>query len=140
MLGARGLCYLGWARMTVYVDEAAIGAAVHNHITGRTVRGIWYHMFSDRLNPRELHEVAEAIGLRRAYFQRSSYAGGRYVGKINYAHDHYDVTRSKRAEAIRLGAIPVSMSRAVEIWQDKRQHEWAAREATNESEHAAGGH
>jgi hypothetical protein len=39
----------------------------------------------------ELHQMAQAIGLRRAWYQG----------------DHYDLVPTKRAEAIRRGAVPV---------------------------------
>ncbi|MGH3986429.1 MAG: DUF4031 domain-containing protein [Pseudonocardiaceae bacterium] len=78
---------------------------------GRTVRGIWCHMFSDSLDPTELHALAERIGMRRSWFQRKP---GRPW------HDHYDVTRSRRVTAIKEGAVEVSCERAVAIWQAKR--------------------
>ena len=66
--------------MTVYVDDSRI-----------PWRG-WRmsHLTADTED--ELHAFATSIGLRRSWFQ-----GGR--------HPHYDVTDSKRAEAIRLGAV-----------------------------------
>lgn len=114
--------------MTVYVDDAAIGAEVFNIATGRKVKGTWYHMFSDRLDSRDLHEMAATIGLRRSYFQRSRYIAGPLKGFTNHSHDHYDVTESKKRAAIKNGAVPVTMTQAVMIWRDKRERELAARE------------
>lgn len=59
----------------------------------------WSHMGSDDLSEKglaELHALAARIGLRRAWFQDMEY------------HKHYDVTPSKRALAIKAGAIEVS--------------------------------
>jgi len=44
--------------MTIYVDNAAIPANVHNHATGKTVTSTWSHLISDQLDPTELHEFA----------------------------------------------------------------------------------
>ena len=58
----------------------------------------------------ELHAMADRLGLRRSWFQ--SKAGKPW-------HDHYDLTRSRRAQAIELGAIPVT-------WRDaaRRNRTW----------------
>lgn len=55
----------------------------------------WSHLTAD--TETELHEFAESIGLKRAWFQESS--------TRPEAH-HYDVTDSKRDAAILAGAIP----------------------------------
>ena len=66
--------------MTVYVDDAEI-----------PFRGMkMSHMIAD--TEEELHEMAEEIGLKRSWYQG----------------DHYDVSISKRREAIKAGAEPVS--------------------------------
>ena len=49
----------------------------------------------------ELHELAARIGMKRAWFQAKG-----------WPRDHYDVTDSKRADAIRAGAVPVSWREA----------------------------
>jgi hypothetical protein len=51
------------------------------------------HLIADTLD--ELHSVAQAIGLRRAWFQASPPA----------TIDHYDLTEARRAVAIRMGCI-----------------------------------
>ena len=56
------------------------------------------HMATDDLSPAGLsvlHALATKIGLRRSYFQPSSYP-------------HYDLNASKRALAIEYGATPVT--------------------------------
>jgi len=68
--------------MTVYVDNARIGYG----------RMLMSHMIAD--TPQELHAMATQIGMRRAWFQPHSFP-------------HYDVCVSRRASAIRLGAVEV---------------------------------
>jgi len=75
--------------------------------------GFWSgggHMQADTLD--ELHEMADRLGLRRAWFQSRS-------GKP--WHDHYDLTRERRERAIELGAIPVS-------WRDAARRNRRERE------------
>lgn len=78
--------------MAVYVDPAVWPFG----------RMMMCHMLADTVP--ELHEMARKLGLRRSWFQNRP-------GKT----PHYDVCKSKRAEAIRLGAVEVSRERAVEI-------------------------
>lgn len=101
--------------MTIYVDDAEIFARVWNPSSQRYIEGIWHHLFSDQLDPEELHQFASRLGLRRAWFQRGS------VG-IRPApwKDHYDVVQSKKARAIRQGARPITKEEAVDIWRAKR--------------------
>ncbi len=89
--------------MTVYVDRAFIPATVPNG--SRSVRSRWSHLSADTVA--ELHEFAERLGLRRAWFQPDSESirGGW----------HYDVTATKRALAVRLGAQEVDSYELVEI-------------------------
>lgn len=58
---------------------------------GRYRRMLMSHLTVIPFDLVELHVFAEAIGLKRAWFQG----------------DHYDVCQSKRKEAIGLGALPV---------------------------------
>ena len=76
--------------MTVYVDDMNMRADVPNG--ARTVRGIWSHMFADTRE--ELDAMADTIGLRRSWIQ--------YPGTHR---EHYDVTKSRRAAALRAGAV-----------------------------------
>lgn len=65
------------------------------------------HMFADTRDLTELHRIADAIGLKRTWFQ-------------NERLPHYDLTPGKRAMALRAGAIPVDFARAVLIWRALR--------------------
>jgi len=60
----------------------------------------------------ELHAMAVRLGLRREWFQSKP---GRPW------HDHYDLTESRRRQAIELGAIAVGRREAVQRnarWRD----------------------
>lgn len=71
--------------MTVYVDDDIW-----------KWRGkLWAHMTADTAE--ELHRFAKSIGLKRAWFQDKDH------------HQHYDVTSSKRLEALAAGAVYVPM-------------------------------
>ena len=71
--------------MTVYVDD------MYRHPMGE-FRGMkMSHLIAD--TDAELHEMASRIGVLRKWFQG----------------DHYDVAQSKRAFAIRLGALPITL-------------------------------
>jgi len=76
----------------VYVDEARNwpAAAIKTGARGRGRR--WCHMWAD--SDAELHALAEAIGLQRAWAQE------------HRLMLHYDLTENKRAAAIRAGAVP----------------------------------
>lgn len=87
--------------MAVYVDDV--------RIAWRGKR--WSHLTADTVE--ELHAFAATIGLRREWFQPSS--------TRPEAH-HYDVTDSKRDEAILAGAI-------AESWRDGATRRRAAGEA-----------
>ena len=84
--------------MTVYVDDFRVRARV-GKITAR-----WSHLTAgpdDDLA--ELHALAARIGLRRAWFQDKP-----------WPHAHYDVTDSKRLQAIAAGAVPITWREAAE--------------------------
>lgn len=93
--------------MTVYVDDVFIPATV-----GR-IRARWCHLLSDREDKTELHALARRIGLRQAWFQDTTRLGYRF----RWWQCHYDVTESKREEAIAAGAVPIG-------WRD-----WAEKTA-----------
>jgi hypothetical protein len=63
-------------------------------------RMIMCHMFADSLA--ELHAMAKAIGMDRNWFQPLSFP-------------HYDVSLSRRACAVKLGAVEVDRRRGCEI-------------------------
>ncbi|MFT4248855.1 MAG: DUF4031 domain-containing protein [Pseudomonas sp.] len=70
--------------MAVYIDDA-----VHAWRGQR-----WAHLLADTLD--ELHAVAARLGIPRRAFQNKPSGA------------HYDVPAEMRAQAIRLGAVPVS--------------------------------
>ena len=80
--------------MSVYVDplfEATCAACPNARR--------WCHMFAD--TPAELHAMAEAIGMRRSWFQERP-----------NRERHYDLVPRKRAKAIALGAVEIASTRA----------------------------
>lgn len=85
--------------MAVYVDELmtieARGAQAHR--VGARHGHRWCHLFADSLD--ELHAVARRIGMKRAWFQ-------------NKRLPHYDLVPTRRAAAIRAGAIPLGRREA----------------------------
>ena len=90
--------------MTVYVDSLFESTAYHGDqaaqaaFVGRRTGNRWCHMITDG-NEEELHQMAEKLGLKRKWFQG----------------DHYDLTPSKRALAVKLGAREVSSRDLVKI-------------------------
>ena len=70
--------------MAVYVDN------YKGHFCGMVMS----HMTADTLE--ELHDMAKKIGLKRSWFQNHK------------KYPHYDVSQSKRKEAIEMGAIEES--------------------------------
>lgn len=99
-------CLRGWlARLSrhalgalmVYVDNS-------KHAYGRM---IMCHMIAD--TPAELHLMADRIGVARRWFQRDASA------------PHYDICRSKRGEAVALGAVEVDRRGFVDALQKIKQ-------------------
>lgn len=101
--------------MTIYVDSMFMRAKV-----GR-IDARWCHMFSDQIEQAELHAFAQSIGLKRSWFQPGK--RGLYKGtqQPDPSGDHYDVTKSVRAQAVAAGAIEVDRQEAVAIWRSKRK-------------------
>src|SRR5215469_7914058 len=60
----------------------------------------WCHMATDG-DPEELHRMARRLGLKREWYQNRDKAG-----RV-HNHPHYDLVPSKRALAIRYGAVEV---------------------------------
>lgn len=86
--------------MSCYVDTLA------NH--GWTLRGTKVrncHLIADTLP--ELHSMANAIGMRREWFQPES-------------SPHYDLTERRRAKAIELGAIELDRAAFVAKLREMR--------------------
>ena len=69
--------------MSVYVDDVFIPYG----------RMKMCHMVAD--TEEELHEMADRIGMRRAWFQSGS-------------RPHYDVSKSKRTLAVECGAVEIT--------------------------------
>lgn len=92
--------------VTVYVDDMRLPARV-----GR-IEARWSHLTAD--TDQELHAFAARIGLRRSWAQ--------YPGTWK---SHYDVTDSKRAEAIRAGAVPIGYGspQQIAVTRAKRQQQ-----------------
>lgn len=88
--------------MSVYVDR-------HRAKLGRMVM---CHMIADTRN--ELHAMADRLGLRREWFQDCP----------PHSAPHYDVSQSKRAEALRIGAIDADRYLLVEMIKRGRAAGW----------------
>lgn len=89
--------------MTVYVDDLANWGW---RLRGREVASC--HLFTDSLDLEELHALAARIGMKRAWFQDHPRA------------PHYDLTPSRRADAVAHGAVEADRERAVSIWRARR--------------------
>lgn len=98
--------------MTIFVDDIGIAAVVVNPENGVVHDSRWCHLFSDSLDPGELHAFAQLIGLKRSWFQHDP--------DMPWG-DHYDVTRRKRWQAVKAGAIQVSCREAVDVWMVKQR-------------------
>jgi Protein of unknown function (DUF4031) len=99
--------------MTVYVDDAFIEATVPNGRARHTSR--WSHLIAD--TEAELHDFAERLGMKREWFQQpKGFTGRPVVPDSRSAQNwHYDLTAPKRAQAIRMGAVPVTSRQMSEI-------------------------
>lgn len=78
--------------MSVYVDDARSRYIPHH---GRPM--IMSHMVAD--TEEELHAMADSIGQCREWFQ----------------NDHYDVSQTRKMDAIRRGAIEITRREAVRV-------------------------
>lgn len=86
--------------MTIYVD-----AAIHPW-RGR----FWCHLFTDIEDLEELHRFARRLGLKRHWFQEPPKASWR----------HYDITREKRFQAVKLGAVECDHWKTLEVAYGKK--------------------
>lgn len=89
--------------MTVFVDSLQDWGW---KLRGRRTQSC--HMFTDSLGLAELHRMAEAIGMKRSWFQ-----DGR-------AAPHYDLVPSRRAAAVALGAVELDRHASVAVWKARR--------------------
>jgi hypothetical protein len=101
--------------MAVYVDNARIPANVGG------VRGRWSHLTADTME--ELGKFAARIGLRAAWFQTCK----RACAPTGCVHWHYDVTDSKRADAITAGAKEIDIREWGAICASRRAAQRAER-------------
>lgn len=91
--------------MAVYVDDIQPHPHIDNYATRRHGHN-WCHMIAD--SREELDALALRIGLRLQWRQKS--------GTI---WEHYDLIPSKRTQAIKAGAIPISCLDMGRIWAAK---------------------
>lgn len=84
--------------MAVYVDDMQAGYG----------QMVMCHMVADTDD--ELHKMAAQIGVARRWHQ-----------KAGTPHSHYDICKTKRAQAVRLGAVEIDRYKLVEIIKAKRQ-------------------
>lgn len=84
--------------MSVYVDTAR----------NKFKRMVMCHLMADTLE--ELHEFAARLGMKRAWYQPVS-------------TPHYDLSLSRRALALKLGAVEIDERKVVEIIRKYRQPE-----------------
>ena len=101
--------------MAIYIDPLGHYGMI---IRGRTTRSC--HMWTDG-NPEELHEFAERIGMKRAWYQHE-------LDKL----PHYDLTEGRRYRAVALGAIELSRGEAGRLWRDLKAAGLFKKESLNE--------
>lgn len=95
--------------MSVYVDKQR----------ARLGRMIMCHMVADSVD--ELHAMAKLIGMRHEWFQSPT--------RGNASHPHYDLSLSRRALAIKAGAIEVDKYGLVAVIRRLRAASTAPRES-----------
>jgi hypothetical protein len=74
--------------MTIYVDSLIKWAITKNW----PYKAGSCHLFTDSKDLDELHDFADRLGLKRSWFQSRKIV------------PHYDLTKNKRLQALRLGA------------------------------------
>lgn len=79
--------------MAVYVDNMNFPVKM-----GKNRTYIFSHLVADTVE--ELHEMADKIGVQRKWFQSGPTKGA----------DHYDITLSKKALAVKFGAIELDLN------------------------------
>lgn len=93
--------------MTVYVDALFTSPSKNTqaYTIGTRTGHKWCHLFTDGYIE-ELHQFAEGLGLKRNWFQH------------HRALPHYDIAPSKRALALRLGAIEADSKKTYNVMQE----------------------
>jgi hypothetical protein len=95
--------------VTIYVDSVFIAWR------GKK----WCHLMSDDYDSTELHAFAQALGLRREWFQwRSKMTKDGIAPPWQW---HYDVTEGKREKAIAAGARTMDRFELARIMDHKRK-------------------
>lgn len=115
--------------MTVYVDDFRTPAKVG------AIRGRWSHLIAD--SREELHAFADRIGLKRAWFQDPvvNSKGPRPKPGSRAAETwHYDVTDSKRALAVELGAVQVPWRDLPDLIRHRIEHGACRSEVSSDGE------
>jgi hypothetical protein len=101
--------------MTIFVDDWQQQARI-GRLSAR-----WSHLTAGPFDdPAELHAFAGRIGLKRSWYQGPP--------KHPWPRCHYDVTETKRQDAIRAGAVPVT-------WRDLGRQMVAAKDAMRNAQH-----
>ncbi|MDN4648144.1 DUF4031 domain-containing protein [Curtobacterium sp. PsM8] len=107
--------------MAVYADDMLTRADVPNGTA--VVRGVWCRMFAD--THEELERMARTIHLRPSWIK--------HPGDFQ---EHYDVTKTKRAEAVRAGAVELPIGAE---WRDemlRKRQAWAEAQQTTKQQTA----
>jgi hypothetical protein len=93
--------------MAVYIDGLFRAQARDSQAraVGRRTGHRWCHLIAD--TEEELHAFAAAIGMKRAWFQPTSFP-------------HYDLTPARRAAAVGLGAVEVTRHELVAVMRRVR--------------------
>jgi len=89
--------------MSVYVDNLFVCATTRYWRHGKAC-----HMFADTLS--ELHAMAKRLSLKRSWFQPGA-----------MSLPHYDLTASKRQQAVRFGAIEITREQLVDRLREHRE-------------------
>lgn len=97
------------AAMTVYVDD------MYTVRMGGFGRMKMSHMIAD--SEEELHAMADKIGVARKWYQG----------------DHYDIAMSKRALAVKFGAVEITMRELAQKARDARHAQAAELKAASDA-------
>ena len=69
----------------------------------------WCHLMAD--SDEELHAFAARLGMRELWFQHDPQRPWR---------NHYDLTKTRRSQAVRLGAVEITRRQAAELMRTKQ--------------------